>query len=252
MLHGKKIIVVLPAYNAEKTLEQTYREIPRDVVDEVILVDDASADRTAEVARRLGIRHIVVHPRNRGYGGNQKTCYGTALELGADVIIMLHPDYQYTPRLIPAMASIITQDVYPVVLGSRILGGGARRGGMPHYKYLANRILTFLQNLATGAKLSEYHTGYRAFHRKVLDAIPFEENSDDFIFDNEMLCQILHAGYPIGEVTCPTRYFPEASSINLRRSIKYGLGVLKNSLSFLLARWGIYTPRMFRHITRAR
>ncbi len=248
MLNGKKIVVVLPAYNAEKTLERTYREIPHDIVDEVVLVDDASADQTADTARRLGIQHIRVHPRNRGYGGNQKTCYQTALDLGADVIIMLHPDYQYTPRLIPAMAGIITEGVYPVVLGSRILGGGALRGGMPIYKYIANRLLTFLQNLATGAKLSEYHTGYRAFAREVLENIPYEENSDDFIFDNEMLCQILYAGYEVGEVTCPTRYFPEASSINIRRSIRYGLGVLSNSLGFLLARWGLYTPRMLRGI----
>ncbi len=252
MLNGQKIVVVLPAYNAEKTLQQTYQEICQDIVDEVILVDDASNDRTAELARQLGIRHVIIHPHNRGYGGNQKTCYQAALDMGADVIIMLHPDYQYTPRLIPAMAHIIAQGVYPVVLGSRILGGGALRGGMPWYKYLANRILTFIQNLATGAKLSEYHTGYRAFSAHILRQIPFHQNSDDFIFDNEILCQIIYAGYGIAEVTCPTRYFPEASSINIPRSIRYGLGVLKNSFLFLMARWRIYQPSFLQGIDRNR
>ncbi len=248
MLNGRKIVVVLPAYNAAKTLRRTYEEIPHDIVDEVVLVDDASRDDTAELARTLGIRHVIIHPQNRGYGGNQKTCYRAALDLGADIVVMLHPDYQYTPRLIPAMASIIAEDVYPVVLGSRILGGGALRGGMPWYKYVANRFLTFLQNLATGAKLSEYHTGYRAFSADVLRQIPFERNSDDFIFDNEILCQIIYAGHGIAEVTCPTRYFPEASSINIPRSIRYGVGVLKNSVLFALARAKLYRPRFLRGI----
>ncbi len=250
MIFGKKVVVVLPAYNAEQTLRQTYREIPFEIVDEVVLVDDASSDKTVEVARELGIKHIIVHDRNKGYGANQKTCYRYALELGADIIIMLHPDYQYTPRLIPAMASIIALEVYPVVLGSRILGGDALKGGMPFYKYVANRVLTAIQNIATGAKLSEYHTGYRAYDARVLRAIPFEKNSDDFIFDNELLCQILWAGFPIAEVTCPTRYFPEASSINFWRSIVYGMGVLKNSLLYLLARTGIYVAPLLRDVKR--
>ncbi|MCX7929283.1 MAG: glycosyltransferase family 2 protein [Chlorobi bacterium] len=246
MLDGKKIVVVLPAYNAERTLERTYAEIPHHIVDEVILVDDASRDRTVDLARRIGIRHIVVHERNRGYGGNQKTCYRHALELGADIIIMLHPDYQYTPKLILPMASIIASNVYPVVLGSRILGNGARKGGMPLYKYIANRVLTFVQNLFTGAKLSEYHTGYRAFSSNVLRSIRLNANSDDFVFDNEMLSQIIYAGFEVAEITCPTRYFDEASSINFWRSVRYGLGVLRVSVQHVLARWGLYVHPRYR------
>jgi len=239
MLLGRKIVVVLPAYNAELTLEKTYREIPLDIVDEVVLVDDDSRDKTVEVARRIGIRHIIKHEQNKGYGGNQKTCYKKALELGADIIVMLHPDYQYTPKLITAMASIIANDIYPVVLGSRILGSGARKGGMPFYKYVFNRLLTLAQNILIGQKLSEYHTGYRAFSRKVMESINIEANSDDFVFDNQMLSQIFYAGFQIAEVTCPTKYFKEASTINFRRSIKYGLGVLTVSLMHFLQRMGI-------------
>lgn len=246
MIDGKKIVVVLPAYNAERTLERTYAEIPHDVVDEVILVDDASNDRTVELARQIGIRHIIVHAQNRGYGGNQKTCYHHALKLGADIVVMLHPDYQYTPKLIVPMASIIAAGIYPVVLGSRILGNGARKGGMPLYKYIANRILTFIQNLLIGEKLSEYHTGYRAFSAEVLRSIQLDANSDDFVFDNEMLSQILFAGYEIAEVTCPTRYFEEASSINFWRSVRYGLGVLRVSFQHLLARLRIYVHPRYR------
>lgn len=230
MINSKSVAVVLPAYNASKTLERTYDEIPREVVDLVILVDDASKDDTREVARRIGIEHIIAHESNKGYGGNQKTCYEAALDLGADIVIMLHPDYQYTPKLITAMASIIAEGLYPVVLGSRILGGGALRGGMPIYKYIANRLLTAFQNLCTGAKLSEYHTGYRAFSADVIRRLPLEQNSDNFIFDNQMLSQILLRNYSIGEITCPTRYFAEASSIRLLPSAIYGLGVIKVSL----------------------
>lgn len=250
MLYGKRVAIVMPAYNAERTLQQTYHEIPKDIVDDIILVDDASTDQTVALAQQLGIQHILVHERNQGYGANQKTCYRYALSIGADIIIMLHPDYQYSPRLIPAMASIIALDVYPVVLGSRILGGRALQGGMPLYKYIANRVLTAIQNLATGAKLSEYHTGYRAYARYVLEQIPFEQNSDDFIFDNQILCQILWAGFPIAEVTCPTRYFPEASSINFWRSLRYGFGCLKNSLLYLLARSGIYVTPWLKAVPR--
>lgn len=239
MLLGKKIVVVLPAYNAELTLEKTCSEIPKDIVDEVVLVDDNSKDKTVEVAQRIGIRHVIRHEQNKGYGGNQKTCYKKALELGADIVIMLHPDYQYTPKLITAMASIIANDVYPVVLGSRILGGGARRGGMPFYKYVFNRLLTLSQNILIGQKLSEYHTGYRAFSRKVIESINIEANSDDFVFDNQMLSQIFYAGFQIAEVTCPTKYFEEASSINFSRSMKYGLGVLKVSVMHFLQRTGL-------------
>jgi glycosyltransferase involved in cell wall biosynthesis len=239
MLNGKKIVVVLPAYNAAKTLEQTYREIPFDLVDEVVLVDDASRDDTVQVAASLGIKHVIRHQKNRGYGGNQKTCYARALELGADIVIMLHPDYQYTPKLIPAMASIIASGLYPVVLGSRILGKGALRGGMPLYKYIANRFLTLIQNILIGEKLSEYHTGYRAFSRQVLEALNLEANSDDFVFDNQMLSQIVFAGFGIAEVTCPTKYFDEASSINFRRSAIYGLGVLGVSFKHFLQRIGL-------------
>lgn len=245
MIRGKKVIVVMPAYNAEKTLEMTYGEIPHDLVDEVILTDDSSKDRTVEYGRQLGIRHILVHEKNRGYGGNQKTCYEKALALGGEIIIMLHPDYQYTPQLIPAMASIIANDVYPVVLGSRILGRGALKGGMPRYKYIANRFLTFVQNLLLRQKLSEYHTGYRAFSAEVLQNLDLSANSDDFIFDNQMLAQIFYKGYEIGEVTCPTRYFDDASSINFRRSTRYGLGVLKTSLLYRLNKWGWVKSRIF-------
>lgn len=234
MVNGRKVVVVLPAYNAEKTLEMTYREIPMDVVDDVVLVDDHSHDDTSAVARRLGITHLIRHEQNLGYGGNQKTCYAKALELDADIVIMLHPDYQYTPQLIPVMAWIIANDVYPVVLASRILGKGARKGGMPLYKYIANRCLTFVQNMLVGQKLSEYHTGYRAFSRNVLTSIDLSKNSDDFIFDNQMLSQIIMQDFEIGEVTCPTKYFKEASSINFRRSTTYGFGVLGTSIQHWL------------------
>ena len=244
MLEGKAIAVVLPAYKAELTLERTVAEINRKVVDEIIIVDDASPDGTVEAARRLGLRTIV-HPKNRGYGGNQKTCYTAALGLGADVIVMLHPDYQYTPKLVTAMASLIATDAFDVMLGSRILSGGALKGGMPLYKYVANRLLTATENLVTGAKLSEYHTGYRAFSRRVLETLPLEENSDDFVFDAEMLAQCLHAGFRIGEVSCPTRYAPDSSSINFRRSVTYGFGVLGVTAKFGLARIGLSQPRIF-------
>lgn len=237
MLKGKKIVIVMPAYNAASTLQKTYNEIPMDIVDEVILVDDCSADDTVEVARALGIHHVLRHDRNKGYGGNQKTCYRKALELGADVVIMLHPDYQYTPLLIESIAYMIVNELYPVVLASRILGNGALKGGMPRYKYFFNRCLTWFQNVMVGQKLSEYHTGYRAFTREVLENIPFMRNSDDFVFDNQMLAQIIYAGYDIGEVTCPTKYFPEASSINFRRSCRYGFGVLRTSFQFRLQKW---------------
>lgn len=246
MLNNKKIVVVLPAYNAAQTLERTYREIPMDIVDEVVLVDDCSSDRTVEVAKELGIIHVISHEQNKGYGGNQKSCYKKALELGADIVIMVHPDYQYTPLLVPAISSIIAQDLYPVVLASRILGNGALKGGMPLYKYIANRFLTFFENVCTGQKLSEYHTGYRAFNREVLTSINLADNSDDFIFDNQMLSQIIYAGFPIGEVTCPTKYFEEASSINLKRSTIYGLGVMKVSMQHLLQRMGLANFRMYK------
>ena len=229
-------MVVLPAYNAEPTLEKTYREIPSGLVDEIILCDDASRDNTVELARRLGIRHILQHEKNKGYGGNQKSLYKKAMELGADIVIMLHPDYQYTPKLIPAMVSLIGDGLYQVVLGSRILGNGALKGGMPLYKYVANRLLTLVQNWLVDHKLSEYHTGYRAFGREVLESIRLEENSDDFVFDNQMLSQIIYAKFEIGEVTCPTKYFEEASSINFQRSVKYGLGVLGVSMRHFLQR----------------
>ncbi|MBS1615033.1 MAG: glycosyltransferase family 2 protein [Bacteroidetes bacterium] len=245
MINGKKIVVVLPAYRAALTLERTYREIPLDVVDEVVLVDDKSPDNTVEVARSLGIRHIVIHEQNRGYGGNQKSCYAKALELGADIVIMVHPDYQYTPQLILPMCSIIANHVYPVVFASRILGGGALRGGMPLYKYIFNRCLTLFENILLWEKLSEYHTGYRAFSADVLRALEFSHNSDDFVFDNEMISQIFMAGFEIGEVTCPTKYFDDASSINFRRSSKYGLGVLRVSLTHRLHKWGIIKSRLY-------
>lgn len=244
MLNGKKIVVVMPAYNAARTLERTYAEISREYVDEVILVDDGSHDQTVALARQLGIRTIV-HPVNRGYGGNQKTCYRAALESGADIVVMVHPDYQYSPKLIPAMASMVASGHYDVVLGSRILGGQTLRGGMPKYKYLANRALTFFQNLLLGAKLSEYHTGFRAFSRQVLSQLPLEENSDNFVFDNEMLAQAIFFGFEMGEISCPTRYMEEASSINFRNSVRYGLGVLRVSLSFFGARKGWLRPPIF-------
>jgi glycosyltransferase involved in cell wall biosynthesis len=245
MLNGKKICVVLPAYNAASTLERTYNDIPFDIVDEVVLVDDASNDQTAEKAKELGISHVIRHEKNRGYGGNQKSCYTKALELGADIIIMLHPDYQYTPKLIHSLASVIAYDVYSVVLASRILGKGALRGGMPTYKYIANRVLTLAQNILMAQKLSEYHSGYRAFSKVVFDKIDITNNSDDFVFDNQMLAQIFYAGFEIGEVTCPTKYFKEASSINFSRSLTYGLGVLGVSLKYRLAKWGIYKALIF-------
>lgn len=248
MYKNKKVIVVLPAYNAAETLEMTYKEIPFDIVDEVILCDDASKDHTVEVGRRLGIKHIIIHEKNKGYGGNQKSLYNKALELGGDIIIMLHPDYQYTPLLIPSMVNIIGEGLYPVVLGSRILGKGALKGGMPLYKYIANRFLTFSQNLLIGYKLSEYHTGYRSFSREVLETINFNANNDDFVFDNEMLSQIIYAGFDIAEVTCPTKYFDEASSINLQRSIKYGLGVLGVSFKHFFNKLGLLKTPIYKRL----
>ena len=238
MLNDKKVIVILPAYNAETTLEQTYREIPQDIVDKVLLVDDHSIDRTVGLARRLGIETIL-HEKNYGYGRNQKTCYERALKHDADIVVMVHPDYQYTPKLITAMASMIAFDVYDVVLGSRIIGGKALKGGMPLYKYYANRFLTALENLMLGSKLSEFHTGYRAFSREVLEALPLNDNSDDFVFDNEMLAQIIYFGYRIGEISCPTNYFEEASSINFKRSVQYGFGVIHTAFKFFLQRLGM-------------
>lgn len=239
MLKGKKICVVLPAYNAAETLEQTYREIPHSMVDEVVLVDDNSTDDTIQTAKMLGINNILRHEKNQGYGGNQKTCYQQALALGADVVVMLHPDYQYSPKLIESMCYLIINDVYPVVLGSRILGRGAKKGGMPQYKYFFNRCLTAFQNLLMNQKLAEYHTGYRAFSKEVLNKINFMANSDDFVFDNQMIAQIFYAGFEIAEITCPTKYFKEASSINFRRSIKYGFGVLATSFQYRFQKWEI-------------
>jgi len=244
MIHGKRIVVVMPAYNAEHTLEITYNEIPPGFIDEVVLVDDASSDNTTNLANKLGI-HTIRHPQNRGYGGNQKTCYKEALQRGADVVIMLHPDYQYTPKLLVAMASLVAIGQYDIVLGSRIISGGTIKGGMPYYKYVSNRLLTLFENILLNAKLSEYHTGYRAFSRQVLLELPLEENSDDFVFDNQMLAQALFFGFSIGEVSCPTKYFKEASSINLSRSIIYGLGVLRTSLQFALNRWGLKEYKIF-------
>jgi glycosyltransferase involved in cell wall biosynthesis len=246
MINDKKVVVVMPAYNASKTLEKTYNEIPFDLVDEVVIVDDCSNDDTSEKAKILGISHIIRHEKNTGYGGNQKTCYNYALELGADIVIMLHPDYQYTPKLIPSMCYLIANDVYQVVLGSRILGTGALKGGMPMHKYIANRILTLIQNILTGAKLSEYHTGYRAFSKEVIQAVNYNDNSDNFVFDNQMLSQVIFKGYEIGEVSCPTKYFEEASSINLKNSSIYGLGVLKVSLQHKLQKWGILDLAMYK------
>jgi glycosyltransferase involved in cell wall biosynthesis len=244
VIHGKKVVVVMPAYNAEKTLEAVYREIPLEYVDDLILVDDASTDNTAELSRRLCIR-TTVHLKNRGYGANQKTCYRAALDSGADVVVMLHPDYQYTPKLLVAMASPIAAGVYDLVLGSRILCGGALEGGMPRYKYIANRFLTLVQNLLMQTKFSEFHTGYRAFSREVLLDLPLEENSDDFVFDNQVIAQAVYFGHLVGEVSCPARYFEDASSINFRRSVVYGLGVLKTSIQFFLQRRGLVHLRIF-------
>jgi glycosyltransferase involved in cell wall biosynthesis len=246
MLLGKKIIVVLPAYNAGKTIAQTIAEIPFDLVDEYVVVDDASTDNTIEVASSLNVKNLIRHDKNKGYGGNQKTCYNTALELGGDIVIMLHPDYQYTPKLIPSMAYMIASGLYPVVIASRILGKGALKGGMPVYKYISNRFLTWVQNLMINQKLSEYHSGYRAFSREVLEKVNYQANSDDFVFDNQMLAQIFYAGFEIAEITCPTKYFEEASSINLRRSIKYGLGVLRTSMGYFLQKSGLVSLPMFK------
>jgi glycosyltransferase involved in cell wall biosynthesis len=245
MLNGKKIVVVLPAYNAAKTLEKTYNEIPFDIVDEVVLVDDVSKDDTIEVAKKIGIKHIIKHDQNKGYGGNQKSCYNKALELNADIVVMLHPDYQYTPKLIPSICHIIANDLYPVVLGSRILGKGALTGGMPYYKYFFNRILTLTENILISQKLSEYHTGYRAFSKEVLNAINYNVNNDDFVFDNEMLSQIFMKDFEIAEITCPTKYFDDASSINFTRSMQYGLGVLRVSLVHRLHKWGIIKSKLY-------
>lgn len=245
MLLGNKVVVVLPAYNAARTLEQTYREIPHDIVDEVVLVDDRSADDTVEVGRALGIRHVIQHDANRGYGGNQKTCYDTALALGADIVVMLHPDYQYTPKLVRAMVAVLAEDVYDIVLGSRILGNGARMGGMPLYKYVSNRAITAFENLVIGQKLSEYHTGYRAYRRHVLEKIPYAANSDDFIFDNQFLVQAHALGFRMAELTCPTKYFPEASSINFKRSLRYGILCCATALRYRMHRMGVLPSPMF-------
>ena len=244
MIAGKKVVVVLPAYNAERTLRRTWNEIPHDVVDQVILTDDASRDATAALAREIGITTLV-HDRNRGYGGNQKTCYRAALDAGADVVVMLHPDYQYDPRLVRSMASMIAEGIYQVVIASRILGGRALAGGMPRWKYVSNRLLTLVENLLVGAKLSEYHTGYRAFSRQVLETLPLAENSEDFVFDNQMLVQTVWFGFELAEVSCPTRYNADASSINFRRSVRYGFGCLATGAAFRLARWGVLRPRIF-------
>jgi glycosyltransferase involved in cell wall biosynthesis len=249
MIKGKKLVIVLPAYNAELTLRKTYSEIPFDIVDEVVLVDDNSNDRTVAVAHELGISHIIKHDVNRGYGGNQKSCYNKAKELGADIVIMLHPDYQYTPKLIPSMAWLIANNVYQVVLGARTLGKGALNGGMPLYKYVFNRILTLIENILLRQKVAEYHTGYRAFSREILDKINYEVNSEDFVFDNQMLSQIIYLGYEIAEITCPTRYFEEASSINFKRSVVYGLGVLQVSFVHRFCKWGIMKREMYKPLT---
>lgn len=246
MLNGKRIAIVLPAYNAAETLDKTYHEIPMDIVDTVVLVDDASKDQTTQRAEELGISNLIRHEENRGYGANQKSCYAKALELEVDIIIMLHADYQYTPKLIHAMSSMIAYDVYPVVIGSRILGKGALKGGMPIYKYIANRFLTSFQNVLMAQKLSEYHTGYRAFSKEVFQEINIENNSDDFVFDNQMLAQLCFKGYSIGEVSCPTKYDERSSSINFKRSIIYGLGVMKTAVKYRLAKWRIYTSKIFK------
>ena len=244
MINGKKVCVVMPAYNAEKTLQKTYDEIPKDIVDEIILTDDASKDKTVDVAKKLGIRTFI-HNKNRGYGGNQKTCYQEALKLNADIIIMLHPDYQYTPKLITPMSSMIAEGVFDAVIGSRILGNKAIMGGMPIYKYISNRFLTLAENIIINQKLSEYHTGFRAFSRKILETIPLMENSDDFIFDNQMLCQTLYFGFSVGEISCPALYFADASSINFSRSVTYGIGVINTALNYFLAKRGIGHFKIF-------
>jgi glycosyltransferase involved in cell wall biosynthesis len=246
MINGKKIAVVLPAYNAEKTLSRTYSEIPFDIVDLVILTDDRSVDNTIQIAKELNIQHIIRHDRNMGYGANQKTCYNEALVLGADIIVMLHPDYQYTPKLIHSMSYLIANGLYQVVLGSRILGKGAIKGKMPFYRYFFNRILTFIQNILMNQKLSEYHTGYRAYSKEILEQVDYNSNSDDFVFDNQILAQVIHKGYAIAEISCPTMYFAEASSINFRRSVIYGFGVLSTSMKYFLDKTGIHHFRMFR------
>jgi glycosyltransferase involved in cell wall biosynthesis len=245
MINNKKIVIVLPAYNAEKTLETTYNEIPFDIVDEVILTDDLSSDNTIKEAERIGIKHIIKHDENKGYGGNQKSCYNKALDLQADIVVMLHPDYQYTPKLIHSLCYLIANNVYPVAIGSRILGKGALKGGMPWYKYLANRFLTLFQNIFMNQKLSEYHTGYRAFSKEVLENVNYNINSDDFIFDNQMLAQIFYKGYEIAEITCPTKYFEEASSINFKRSAKYGMGVMGVSLLYFFNKIGLAKTKIF-------
>jgi len=244
MINGKKVCVVMPAYNAEKTLQKTYDEIPKDIVDEIILIDDASKDKTVDVAKKLGIRTFI-HNKNKGYGGNQKTCYQEALKLNADIIVMLHPDYQYTPKLITPMSSMIAEGVFDAVIGSRILGNKAIMGGMPIYKYISNRFLTMTENVIINQKLSEYHTGFRAFSRKILETIPLMENSDDFIFDNQMLCQTLYFGFSVGEISCPALYFADASSINFSRSVTYGIGVIKTALNYFLAKRGIGHFKIF-------
>jgi glycosyltransferase involved in cell wall biosynthesis len=245
MLLGRKIVIVLPAYNAAATLEPTFEEIPHDIVDEVVLTDDDSHDETLAVARRLGIRHIIAHDRNLGYGGNQKTCYRAALSLGADIVVMLHPDYQYTPKLVRAMVSVLAEGVYDIVLGSRILGTEARKGGMPLYKYVSNRFLTLFENVLIGQKLSEYHTGFRAYSRRVLETLPFDQNSDDFVFDNEILVQAHFWGFRIAELTCPTHYFPEASTVGFSRSLKYGVSCCGAAVKFRLQRWQLGNFRLF-------
>lgn len=246
MINGKKIIVVMPAYNAERTLKATYQEIPMDIVDDVVLTDDYSTDKTSELALSLGIEHILKHDKNLGYGANQKTCYAKALELKADIIIMLHPDYQYTPKLIPSMAYMLAHDIYDVVLGSRILSKGAMKGGMPLYKYVSNRALTFFQNILLGQKLSEYHTGYRCYKASVFDKVDYDQNSDDFIFDNELLAQIIYNDLSIGEVSCPAKYEASSSSINFARSLKYGLGVIRVSIVFFFHKLGIFKSKLFK------
>ncbi len=247
MINNKKITVVLPAYNASKTLEKTYNEIPFDIVDEVILVDDSSNDDTLKVAESLGIKHILIHETNKGYGANQKSCYNKALQIGSDIVVMLHPDYQYTPKLIHSMCYLIANDVYPVVMGSRILGKGAVLGGMPMYKYIFNRILTLVQNILMNQKLSEYHSGFRAFSREVLLKVNFMANSNNFVFDNQMIAQIFYAGFEVAEITCPTRYFDDASSINIKNSVTYGIGVVKTSIAYMLQKLGIADFSIFKY-----
>lgn len=246
MINNKKIAVIMPAYNAEKTLEQTYNELYRDIVDEIILVDDNSSDKTKEVAKKLGITTLA-HDKNKGYGGNQKTCYTAALQTDADIVIMVHPDYQYTPKLVPAMASMLAFGEYDAAIASRFIGKGAIEGGMPRYKFIANKFLTWSQNILMGERLSEYHTGFRAFTKEVLENLPLKDCNDDFIFDNEMLALIFYKGYTVGQISCPTKYFPDASSINFMRSCKYGFGVLKVSFLYFLAKLGIYKSKIFKN-----